>query len=181
MPNKLVILDRDGVINIDSDDYIKSVEEWLPIPGSIEAIARLSQAGYSIIIVSNQSGLARGLFTEFDLAIMHNYMQSLVEDAGGHIDAIFYCPHLPADNCSCRKPRPGMLQQIENEFLLSLKNVYFVGDTLKDIEAALSMSCLPILVRTGKGNVTSATLSDSLKEQVKICDDLSSAVTYILD
>ncbi len=180
MPNKLVILDRDGVINIDSDDYIKSVEVWQAIPGSIEAIARLSQAGYSVMVVSNQSGLGRGLFTEIDLANMHNYMQGLVEEAGGSIEAIFYCPHLPTDNCHCRKPRPGMLQQIEDEFSVSLNNVFFVGDTLKDIEAALSMSCVPILVRTGKGNKTEAVLSDSLKDQVLICDDLSEAVTYIL-
>jgi len=179
--SKLVILDRDGVINFDSDEYIKSVDEWRPIPGSIEAIARLSKAGFSVMIVSNQSGLARGLFTKVDLANIHNYMQSLVEEAGGQIDAIFYCPHLPDDNCLCRKPRPGMLQQIEREFDLSLHDVFFIGDTLKDIEAALSMSCQPILVRSGKGAQTEANLSDNFKKQVSIYDDLSSAVTHILD
>lgn len=178
--NSLVILDRDGVINHDSDDYIKSVEEWIAISGSISSIARLSQAGYKIVVVTNQSGLARGYFDEITLANMHSYMCSLVETAGGNIDAVFYCPHGPNDGCSCRKPLPGMLNNIEDEFALSVKNAFFVGDTEKDIDAALHKHCRPILVRTGKGSATEQQLSIEKKELTIIVDNLSSAVDFIL-
>ena len=180
IPSTLVILDRDGVINHDSDEYIKSVEEWDPIPGSIDAIVRLSQAGYKVIVATNQSGLARGFFDEITLANIHSYMCSLVENAGGNIDAIFYCPHGPDDGCSCRKPLPGMLNQIEDEFNLSLKNTFFVGDTEKDIDVALSKLCHPILVRTGKGTAVEKQLSLNKKEKVVIVNDLTSAVDFIL-
>lgn len=181
MPQSLIILDRDGVINHDSDNYIKSVEEWTPIPESIDAIARLSNAGYKVVVATNQSGLARGLFDEITLANIHSYMCSLVEGAGGQIDAIFYCPHGPNDGCSCRKPLPGMLNQIEEEFNLSVQNAYFIGDTEKDIDAALSKLCQPILVRTGKGANVEKSLSPDKKESVLIVDNLGSAVDFILN
>lgn len=180
MSQTLVILDRDGVINHDSDDYIKSVEEWVPIPGSIDAIARLSKAGYKVIVATNQSGLARGYFDEITLANIHSYMRSLVEHAGGNIDAVFYCPHGPDDNCACRKPLPGMLNQIEAEFNIHLEHTFFIGDSEKDIDVALAKRCRPILVRTGKGTTTENQLNAEKKALVIIVDDLSSAVDFIL-
>ncbi len=180
MPQPLVILDRDGVINQDSDYYIKSIEEWIPIPGSIEAIARLSQAGYKVMVVTNQSGLARGYFDEITLANMHSYMCSLVENAGGKIDAVFYCPHAPDDGCHCRKPLPGMLNQIEEEFDLSVQNAFFIGDNEKDIDAGLSKHCRPILVRTGKGAAAEKLLDLEKKKRIEIVNDLAAAVNFIL-
>ncbi|MBN4075064.1 MAG: D-glycero-beta-D-manno-heptose-1,7-bisphosphate 7-phosphatase [SAR86 cluster bacterium] len=180
MPQTLVILDRDGVINHDSDRYIKSVEEWEPIPGSIHAIARLSQAGYKVVVATNQSGLARGYFDEITLANIHSYMCSLVENASGNINAIFYCPHGPDEGCSCRKPLPGMLNQIEDELNLSVENAFFIGDTEKDIDVALAKHCLPVLVRTGKGAAVEKQLSQEKKARVVIVDDLASAVDFIL-
>jgi D-glycero-D-manno-heptose 1,7-bisphosphate phosphatase len=180
MSQPLVILDRDGVINEDSDEYIRSVNEWTPIPGSIEAIARLTQAGFMVAVVTNQSGLARGYFTEIDLANMHNYMEHLVENAGGQINAVVYCPHLPTDNCACRKPRTGMLEQLQQELSVPLAGCFFIGDTAKDIDTARAMLCRPVLVRTGKGGITEKQLSPEQLDQVIIVDDLHSAVEYIL-
>ena len=180
MPQPLVILDRDGVINHDSDDYIKSVDEWIPIPGSIEAIADLSKAGFLILVASNQSGLARGYFDDISLANIHSYMSSLVEDAGGKIDAVFFCPHAPDEDCNCRKPRTGLLDQIEEEFSLSVKGAYFIGDTEKDIDAALTKLCRPILVRTGKGATVEQSLTSDKKAKTIIVDDLHAASDLIL-
>lgn len=180
MSQPIVILDRDGVINQDSDNYISSVEEWTPIPGSIEAIARLSKAGFFIAVVTNQSGLGRGFFSEIDLANMHNFMEMLVENAGGQINALIYCPHLPSDNCICRKPRTGMLQQLELEFAISLKGAFYVGDSAKDIDAALAMACRPILVRTGKGAGTEQQLTHDLLDCIQVVDDLKAAAELIL-
>ncbi len=180
MSISLVILDRDGVINQDSDNYIKSVDEWHPIPDSIDAIARLSQAGYRVMVVTNQSGLARGYFDEITLANMHGYMCSLVESAGGDIEAIFYCPHAPGDDCHCRKPLPGMLNQIEEEFNLSVHNAFLVGDSEKDIDVGLAKQCRPILVRTGKGASTEKKLELQKKKRIQIVDDLAAAVDFIL-
>ena len=179
-PNKLVILDRDGVINIDSDAYIKTVDEWVPIPGSIDALARLSKAGYLLAVASNQSGLARGYFTAIDLANMHNYMNALVEDAGGTIDAVCYCPHGPDDGCSCRKPLPGLLDQIEEQLGVEVRNAWYVGDTEKDIDLALSRSCRPVLVRTGKGAVCERALDPAKLKAVNVFDDLAEATDFIL-
>ncbi len=149
-----IILDRDGVINVDSDDYIKSVDEWRPLPGSIEAIAALSQAGYRVLIATNQSGIARGLFDIETLEAMHNKLRGLVEAEGGSIAGIFYCPHHPEDQCDCRKPRPGLLDEIERQFHVDLQGVPFVGDSERDLLAARAKQCQPILVRTGKGEKT---------------------------
>lgn len=147
---KLIILDRDGVINYDSDEYIKSPEEWIPIPGSLEAIAELNKAGYQVAIATNQSGIARGLFSEATLHKIHEKMQNCLKIKGGHIDAIFYCPHGPDDHCLCRKPKPGLFQAIADKFQCSLNNVPAIGDALRDIQVAQTVGCLPILVTSGK-------------------------------
>ncbi|MDR2213664.1 MAG: D-glycero-beta-D-manno-heptose 1,7-bisphosphate 7-phosphatase, partial [Pseudomonadales bacterium] len=160
----LVILDRDGVINQDSDDYIRSVDEWLPLPGSIDAIARLSRAGFKLAVATNQSGIGRGYFDEVALAQMHELLHTLVEDAGGHIDAIAYCPHLPDAGCACRKPLPGLLDAIAETLHLPLEGAWLVGDTAKDIETALSRHCRPILVLTGKGERSLTTLPPPLRD-----------------
>jgi D-glycero-D-manno-heptose 1,7-bisphosphate phosphatase len=151
---KLVILDRDGVINHDSDDYIKSPEEWLPIPGSLEAIARLHREGYRIVVASNQSGVARGLFTIDTLGRIHNKMLEAVRARGGDIDAIFFCPHGPDDGCRCRKPLPGLFEEIAQRLKIGLHGVYAVGDAERDLVAARAVSARPVLVRTGKGERT---------------------------
>lgn len=151
---KFVILDRDGVINEDSDEYIKSPEEWIPIPGSLEAIARLHQAGYRLIIASNQSGIARGLFDLDTLARIHAKLLEAVRAKGGAIEAIFFCPHGPDDGCRCRKPLPGLFEEIAERLKLSLRGVYAVGDSERDVLAAESAGARPVLVRTGKGNRT---------------------------
>lgn len=148
---KLIILDRDGVINHDSDSYIKSPDEWRPIPGSLEAIARLSQSGYRIAVATNQAGVARGLFDLSMLGRIHTKMQAAVTDTGGHIDAIFFCPHSPAGGCDCRKPKPGLLLEILSRFGVKPELTYMVGDSLRDLEAAHSAGCMPILVKTGNG------------------------------
>lgn len=151
MAKSWIILDRDGVINQDSDAYIKSAAEWQPLPGSIEAIVNLKKAGYHVAVASNQSGLARGLFDLDDLEAMHAKLQTLVAEQGACIDAIFYCPHAPEDNCNCRKPRTGLLDALETEFDADLSASWLVGDQLKDLQLALQKNCNPVLVLTGKG------------------------------
>ena len=150
-PSNVIVLDRDGVINLDSSDYIRTPEEWIPVPGSIEAIARLSSAGVRVAVATNQSGIGRGYYDEQILAQMHDKMNSLVRRAGGQIDVICFCPHRPEDNCDCRKPATGLLEQIEEQIGLPLVGNVFVGDTLKDIQAAIAYQMQPVLVRTGKG------------------------------
>lgn len=151
---KLVILDRDGTINHDSDHYIKSLEEWRPIKGSLEAIARLTQAGYRIVVATNQSGIARGLFDTRALFEIHDALQRAAAQAGGRVDAFFFCPHTADSRCQCRKPEPGMLLEIARRFNVSLKDVYMVGDALKDAQAAAAAGARPALVLTGKGKKT---------------------------
>lgn len=180
MPTPFIILDRDGVINYDSDNYIKSVEEWIPLPGSIEAISLLSKAGFSIVVATNQSGLARGYYDNFTLANMHTLMCNLVEEQGGIISGVFFCPHLPTDNCSCRKPLPGLLNQIESEFSTNLSGSWFVGDTEKDIDTALIKNCKPILVLTGKGRLTKKSLSEEKLKKIRIFDNLLQACNFII-
>lgn len=160
---KLIILDRDGVINFDSDHYIKSPDEWLPIPGSLEAIARLKQLGYNIAIATNQSGIARGLYTEATLQNIHAKMQAALNKLDAEIDFITYCPHHPKDACSCRKPETGMLQQISKHYSCELDNVYFIGDSLCDMNAALAMNCVPVLVTTGNGKSTLSKLDNQVR------------------
>ena len=156
---KLVILDRDGVINIDSDQYVKSADEWIPLPGSLEAIAELNQAGYQVTVATNQSGLARGLFTINDLHAMHQKMMDLLAPLGGRVDSIFFCPHVDADQCGCRKPLPGLMRDIASRYrkadsAMSLTGVPIVGDSLRDLEAATILGASPHLVLTGKGQKT---------------------------
>ena len=150
---KLIILDRDGVINEDTN-YIKSPEEWLPIPGSLEAIRDFNHAGFKVVVATNQSGIARGYFTESDLQDIHATMQSALAQLDARIDGIFYCPHGPDENCSCRKPRPGLFERIAQTYAVSLQNVMAVGDSLRDLQAAKAAGATPILVLTGKGQKT---------------------------
>jgi len=178
---KIIVLDRDGVINQDSSDYIKSAEEFIPIKGSINAIVRLSEAGFKVVVATNQSGLSRKYFDDDQLSEIHHLLCSMVEQAGGFIDGIFYCPHHPNEGCSCRKPKTGLLEQIENELSCKLQGCYFVGDSLKDIQTALAFGCKPILVRTGKGSVTEQNIFDTSDLVLSIHDDLANAVSSILE
>lgn len=153
---KLVILDRDGVINEDSDAYIKSPEEFIPIPGSLEAIARLTQAGWRVVVATNQSGVARGYYDLATLQRIHDKLHRQLGLLGGTIEAIFYCPHGPDDGCECRKPKPGLLRDIEARLQVSLHGVPAIGDSLRDLQAAQAVGARPILVRSGKGKRTVA-------------------------
>ena len=148
---KLVILDRDGTINCDSDEYVKSADEWVPLPGALEAIARLNHAGWQVVIASNQSGLGRGLFDVAALNAMHAKMHKLLATAGGRVEAVFYCPHSPEETCNCRKPLPGLYEQIGERFGVSLQGLPTVGDSLRDLQAGAAAGCAPHLVLTGKG------------------------------
>lgn len=154
MPMKLIILDRDGVINADSDQFIKSPDEWKPIPGSLEAIARLNQWGWRVVVASNQSGVGRGLFGMDTLNAINDKMVRSLAQAGGRLDAIFFCPHAADSTCDCRKPKSGLFQQIAERFNADLTGVPCVGDSLRDLQAGVSMGCEPYLVLTGKGMKT---------------------------
>ena len=178
---KLIILDRDGVINEDSDDYIKSPDEWIPIPGSLDAIARLNHAGYLVAIASNQSGIARGYFSLETLAAMSVKMNDLLSPLGGRIDAMLFCPHGPKDGCDCRKPRPGLLTEIGNRFQTSLANVVFVGDNINDIKAAQAAGAKPVLVKTGKGRQTVSQISENNIMNIPVYNDLADVADSILD
>ena len=151
---KLVILDRDGTINHDSDSYVKSPDEWRPLDGSLEAIARLTQAGYRVVVATNQSGIARGLFDTTTLIAIHDKLQKAAAQAGGRIDAFFFCPHAADSACDCRKPKPGMLLEIARRFNVALAEVCMVGDAQRDLEAAAAAGAKPVLVLTGKGRKT---------------------------
>ncbi len=178
---KLVILDRDGVINEDSDAFVKSVDEWVPLPGSIEAIARLWRAGYTVVVATNQSGIGRGLFDEQTLAAMHRKLEQLVVAAGGEIGAIYYCPHHPDAGCDCRKPAPGLLDRIARDFSVPLAGVPIIGDSLRDLQAGLAHGCRPILVRTGKGSRTESKLTASELGHALVVDDLAAAVNHLVE
>lgn len=175
---KLIILDRDGVINFDSDQYIKSPAEWRPIPGSIEAIARLNQSGYRIAVATNQSGIGRGLFDMATLNAINDKMMEMVFRQGGRIDALFFCPHTAAEECGCRKPRTGMLEEIAARFHTDLKGVPCVGDSLKDLQAAEAVGALPILVLTGKGVKTRA--EGGMPRKTMVFDDLAAASRHLV-
>lgn len=188
---KLLILDRDGVINHESPDFVKSADECVPIDGSIEAIARLHQAGYTVVIATNQSGLARGKFDLDDLEAMHEKLTQLVEAAGGEISAIFYCPHAPEDQCKCRKPKPGLLDAIEAEFNISAQGAPFIGDSLRDLQAGFVKGCKLVLVKTGNGLNTltelqtptaqsTADLPQLTLDQVLVVDHLAAAADFLI-
>lgn len=174
-----IILDRDGVINYESKNYIKTSEEWLPIPGSLEAIALLSQAGYTIAVATNQSGVGRGFYTESDLTIIHQKMLDSLKPLGGRIDKIFYCPHHPDDHCNCRKPGIGLFVQIADYYQINLKGILSIGDSLRDIKAALNVGCQPILVLTGNGEQTLLN-NRELIDEIPVFSDLLSAVQKVL-
>lgn len=175
----MIILDRDGVINRDSREYVKSRDEWLPLPGSIEAIGRLSRAGYTVTVASNQSGLARGLFDEPALHAMHAQLQAMVTAAGGVVDRIIFCPHGPDDGCDCRKPKPGMLLALARHYETGLDGVPVIGDSLRDLEAALAAGARPILVRTGNGAQTETRLPEAFAD-VEVYDDLAAATDALI-
>ena len=186
MTARVVILDRDGVINEDSDNYIRSLADWRPIAGSIEAIAALSQAGYSVAIATNQSGLGRGYFELEALESIHAKLNELVAEQGGAVSGIFYCPHTPEEHCQCRKPATGLLRAIESELCLSVQNAFFIGDSLKDLQAGEAAGCRPVLVKTGKGMQTLAKIQradvalDNPKD-IPVFADLAEATQFILE
>jgi D-glycero-D-manno-heptose 1,7-bisphosphate phosphatase len=175
---KLAILDRDGVINHDSDQYIKSPAEWRPIAGSIEAIARLHQGGFRIAVATNQSGIGRGLFDMATLNAINDKMMEMVFRQGGRIDALFFCPHTAAENCGCRKPRTGMLEAIAERFHTELKGVPVVGDSLKDLQAAEAVGAQPILVLTGKGLRTRE--EGGIPRKTLVFDSLAEATRHLI-
>ncbi len=181
----LLILDRDGVINEDSEDYIRCLSDWRPIPGSLDAIARLCRAGFEIAIATNQSGLGRGYFDRDQLEAIHQQLRREVTARGGQVAGIFYCPHLPEDGCDCRKPATGLLSAIEAELATSAHGCPFVGDSLRDLEAARAFGCDPILVRTGKGEQTLRQLRSGEAdlpgaESIPVYPDLAAAVPSLL-
>ena len=175
---KLIILDRDGVINQDSDKYIKSPAEWQPIPGSIEAIARLHQGGYRIVVATNQSGIGRGLFDMATFNAMNDKMMELVFRHGGRIDAVFFCPHTDLENCTCRKPRTGMYEEIAARYHMDLKGVPCVGDAIRDLKAAEAVGGQPMLVLTGKGEKTRA--EGGLPRRTQVFADLAEVSRHIV-
>jgi D-glycero-D-manno-heptose 1,7-bisphosphate phosphatase len=175
---KLVILDRDGVINYDSAQFIKSPDEWKPIPGSLEAIARLCQADYHVVVATNQSGIGRGLFDMSTLNAIHDKMHKAVAHAGGRIDAIFFCPHTAESDCGCRKPKSGMIEEIAQRYNMDMKEVPAIGDSLRDLESAAQLGARPILVLTGKGAKTQA--KGGLPEGTEVFPDLAAAAATLV-
>lgn len=174
---KLIVLDRDGVINIDSDQFIKSPDEWKPIPGSLEAIARLNESGWRVVVASNQSGVGRGLFDMDTLNAINEKMTKAIGQAGGRLDAIFFCPHSADSTCDCRKPRPGMFVQIAERFNVDMKGVPVVGDSLRDLQAGVAVGCQPYLVLTGKGAKTQA--DPALPEGTLVFPDLAAVAAQL--
>lgn len=173
---RLVILDRDGVINQESEGFIKTPEEWIPLPGSIDAIARLYKNGYSVVVASNQSGIARNLLSLDTLAAIHGRMKREVEAAGGKIDSIFFCPHGPGDHCDCRKPKPGLFRQIAARYKADLRGIPMIGDSERDLQAARAVGGRPMLVKTGNGLKT----LDEDHDVEEVYDDLAAAVAQLL-
>jgi D-glycero-D-manno-heptose 1,7-bisphosphate phosphatase len=178
MSTRLVILDRDGVINEDDDAGIRNAEAWVPVAGSLEAIARLNQAGYQVMVATNQSGIAKGYYGIDDLNAMHAKMNRLLAQVGGRVDGVVFCPHGEDEGCDCRKPLPGMYREISERTRIPLAGVPAIGDSLRDVEAAVAVGARPMLVRTGKGERTLA--AGGLPEDVSIHDDLAAAVDALL-
>ncbi len=182
---KLIILDRDGTINQDRDDFVKSADEWIPLPGALEAIARLNHAGWHVVVASNQSGLGRGLFDVAALNAMHAKMHKLLAAQGGKIDAVFYCPHMPDMACTCRKPASGLFEQIIEryglEIALAQQGVHTVGDSLRDLQAGAAVGCVPHLVLTGKGTKFRGTaLTADFPQGTRVHDDLTAFADHLL-
>ncbi|HSI44133.1 MAG TPA: D-glycero-beta-D-manno-heptose 1,7-bisphosphate 7-phosphatase [Methylotenera sp.] len=182
---KLVILDRDGVLNQDSANFIKNPNEWIPIPGSLEAVALLNQSGFRIAVATNQSGISRGLFDMATLNSIHDKMHKGLAQVGARMDAVFYCPHAADDNCDCRKPKTGMIKDIGRRFSVELNEVPAVGDSLRDLQAFADAGCQPILVRTGKGEETLLAAEKSadkaLPPNTWVCEDLGEAAQRIIE
>ena len=177
MSDRVLILDRDGVINEDSEHFIKCLDEWIPLPGSLDAIARFCHAGYRVAVATNQSGLARGLLTPTDLDLMHRTLRDLLAARGGRIEMIVFCPHGPDEGCRCRKPQPGMLEEIGRRLGIELLGVPFVGDSLGDILAARAVGARPLMVRTGKGE---RTLASPLPTNTLVFEDLAAVAAQLL-
>jgi len=178
---KLVILDRDGTINADRDDYVKSADEFEPLPGALEAIAQLNHAGFHVAVATNQSGLGRGLFDMAALNAMHSKMNKMLAAVGGRVDAVFFCPHSPDEACACRKPAPGLYEQIGERFGVSLQGVPVVGDSLRDLQAAVAVGAQPHLVLTGKASaLRGQALPASFPAQTRVHEDLAAFVAHIL-
>jgi len=175
--DRYVLVDRDGVINQDSDDYIKSPEEWRPIDGSLEAIALLNRHGYKVAVITNQSGLQRGLFDQAALDRIHAKMHRLAASKGGQIDGIYFCPHGPDDGCACRKPKPGLLELFAADKQVNLQGIPFIGDALRDIQTAQAVGASPILVKTGKGQKT---LMDNPDFNIPVFENLYDAAKYLI-
>ena len=179
---KLVILDRDGTINQASDEFVKSPEEWHPLPGALEAIGRLNHAGYHVVLATNQSGLGRGLFDVAALNSVHAHMVKTLAAHGGRIDAVFYCPHAPDEGCHCRKPAPGLLEQIAERYGVTLQGVPYIGDSLRDMQAAAAAGCTPHLVCTGRHTDLrgQAELPPGFPADTRIHADLAACVDHLL-
>jgi D-glycero-D-manno-heptose 1,7-bisphosphate phosphatase len=178
---KLVILDRDGTINFDSDEYIKTPEEWQPLPGALEAIARLNHAGWHVAVASNQSGLGRGLFDIGALNAIHAKMHKALAAHGGRIDAVFYCPHTPDDGCTCRKPLPGLFEQIGERFGVDLRTTHVVGDTPRDLQAGVVLGCQPHLVLTGKAaGLDPQALPEGYPAGTRVHQDLAAFADWLI-
>ena len=177
MTDRYVILDRDGTINVDSDLFVKSPDEWLPLDGSLEAIALLNHHGFKVVVITNQSGVARGLFDLAALEAMHDKMRNLATKAGGKIEAIYACTHGPKEGCNCRKPKPGMFQAFAKDRQIDLSDVYAIGDSYRDIEAAWTAGAKPILVKTGKGLKT---LKQHPQLNIPIFENLYDAAKHIV-
>lgn len=178
MKNNFIILDRDGVINFDSLEYIKSPDEWNAIPGSLEAIAQLNRAGYQVIVVTNQSGIARGYYDMETLDHIHEKFLRELAEVGGHVEEIFFCPHHPDEQCSCRKPKPGLLHQLQKKYTIKFADTYFIGDSIVDMQVAAEVGCKPILVLTGNGKKTLE--KNPNLSHIDHFADLKEAVEFIL-
>ena len=179
MKHRLVVLDRDGVINEERVDFIRSVDQWRPLPGSLEAIARLCDAGLKVAVATNQSGVGRGLVSLADLQAIHDRLDRAVREAGGRLAGVFFCPHTPHDRCPCRKPLPGLLHQIEAALGAPVAGEYMVGDSLRDLQAARAAGALPVLVRTGFG--AHAELEPGAETAVEVFDDLAGFADWLLE
>ena len=177
---KLIILDRDGVINHDSDDFIKSPEEWQPIDGSLKAISRLHRNGYRVVVITNQSGVARGLLDIDQLNRIHQKMMHEVQEKGGQIDSILFCPHGPDDGCNCRKPKTGMYEDLAERLQVKLNSVIAVGDSERDLISARAVGAQPVLVKTGKGMRTLASADAASLDAVPVFEDLDAVVDAVL-
>lgn len=178
---KIVILDRDGTLNYNSDEYIKSPEEWRPLPGALEAVGRMNHAGYHVVLAINQSGLGRGLLDVASLNAIHKHMLKQLAMVGGRIDAIFYCPHTSEDGCTCRKPLPGLIEQVVERFGIEIQDTPFVGDSLRDMQAAQAAGCQPHLVTTGRSEaLRGSPLPATFPAETQVHTDLNAFVDVLL-